>query len=83
MSVDPRLQNVQLLALAAFRIQQRQQRAVPDWQHTVGLAALLEAAKQLPPREPGDLEGVYEDAPGFGGLLWQARQWQQEDAHGA
>jgi hypothetical protein len=74
-TLDPRLADPILLALAAKRRQARQQ--TPDWQHTVGLAALLEEAKQLPQRAPGDLEGVYEDAPGFGGLLWQARQWQQ------
>jgi hypothetical protein len=73
---DPRLADPILLALAAKRCQARQQ--TPDWRHTEGLAALLEAARHLPQREPFALEGVYEDAPGFGGLLWQARQQTQE-----
>ena len=55
MATDPRLQHVALLALAAYRLQQRRQRAVPDWRYSEGLASLLEAARHLPPRDPVEL----------------------------
>jgi hypothetical protein len=67
---DPRLADVTLLALAAKR--RLATRQVDAWQHTEGLAALLEAAKRLPPRDPV----ADEDLPttGIGGLLREARQ---------
>jgi hypothetical protein len=45
------------------------------WQHTIGLAALLEAAKQLPPRDPWDLEDLGEAPTGLAKLLKEARAW--------
>jgi hypothetical protein len=80
MPVDPRLTNVQLLTLAAYRLQQRLKHQVPDWRHTVGISSLLEAARSLPRRGPWDLEGV-DTASGLGKLLAEARQ--KEDDRGA
>ena len=54
-------------------------RPLPPWQDTEGLCALLEAAKRLPPCDPADIPGVFAGAPGLAGLLWEARQWQQEE----
>ena len=39
MTSDPRLLSVELLTLAAFRVQQRRQRQPPDWRSSVGLSA--------------------------------------------
>jgi hypothetical protein len=81
MPSDPRLQNVQLLTLAAYRLQQRQQRAVPDWRTSVGMSSLLEAARHLPRREPWDLPTV-DETSGLGKLLAEARQWEKEHTDG-
>lgn len=80
MITDPLLQNEAFLRLAAYRRQQRRQRQGPDWRYIDGLSArLMEAQDQgLPQRDPWDLPGVYEDAPGFGGLLWECRQAQED-----
>jgi hypothetical protein len=78
MALDPRLANETLLRLAAFRLQNGPRPLLPSWQETDGLAALLAYASRLPPCAPEDVPGVREDAPGLGGLLWAARQWQQE-----
>jgi hypothetical protein len=72
MATDPRLGNTSLLALAAFRIQQRRQQAVPDWRYTEGLAALLAAARSLPTRAPFALPSV-EECDGMERLLAEAR----------
>jgi hypothetical protein len=81
MATDPRLENTSLLALAAFRVQQRRQHAVPDWRHIVGISQLLEVARSLPTRGPWELPDL-EAAGAMGWLLAEARQW--EDArHGA
>ena len=40
MPTDPRLQNIALLTLAAYRLQQRLQHQVPYWRHSEGLASL-------------------------------------------
>ena len=80
MSTDPRLQNTALLTLAAWRIQQRHQAArtaPPDWRYSEGLAALLEAARHLPRREPWALPSM-EDDSGLAGLLREARARQQD-----
>lgn len=79
---DPRLSNVQLLTLAAYRIQQRRQQHLPDWRYTEGISALLGAARSLPKRDPWDLEGV-DTTSGLGKLLAEAQQWQQGGEHGA
>lgn len=79
---DPRLLDPTLLRLAALRLQHGPP-PLPDWQHAEGLAAILDAAKRLPPIDPWDLPGVYQNAPGFGGLLWEAREWAKEQDHGA
>jgi hypothetical protein len=83
MPSDPRLQDIQLLTLAAYRLQQRQQRAVPDWRYSVGMSALLEAARHLPRRGPWELPDVESDDTGLGRLLREARQWEKEHPHGA
>jgi hypothetical protein len=72
---------VQLLTLAAYRLQQRQQHQVPDWRYTTGISALLEAARSLPKREPFALPDL-EECTGLARLLAEARQWE-EDRHGA
>ena len=54
---DPRLRSVELLTLAAYSLQQRRQRAVPDWRYTEGISALLAAAKALPRERPVDDAG--------------------------
>ena len=77
---DPRLADLALLSLAAMRARRRQQ--VPDWPSTHGLAALLEAARALPEREPWSLPSV-KDGSGLARLLEEARQRQQEGAGGA
>jgi hypothetical protein len=63
---------VQLLTLAAYRLQQRQQHHLPDWRHAEGLCALLEAAKRLPQRGPWELPAV-EECSGMARLLAEAR----------
>jgi hypothetical protein len=81
MSVDSRLADPILLVLAAKRrLAQRQ--AAPAWLESEGLAALLEAARSLPTREPFALPSV-EESGGLAKLLAEARQWQKEDGHGA
>ena len=76
MSVDPRLENVQLLTLAAYRLRQRRLTPQPaDWRNTQGLAALLDAARHLPRREPFDLPDL-EECTGMARLLTEARQWE-------
>jgi hypothetical protein len=82
MSADPRLQNVQLLTLAAFRIQQRRQHQVPDWRYTEGISSLLAAAKALPQRGPWELPDL-EASGSMGRLLAEARQWEKEHPRGA
>jgi hypothetical protein len=84
MTTDPRLQNVSLLTLAAMRVQHRLASQPPDWQHTEGLCALLEAARQqaVPPRDPWARPPV-EACTGLARLLAEARQWQGEGRHGA
>ena len=72
MTIDPRLTNVPLLTLAAFRIQQRRQHQAPDWRTTQGLASLLEAARSLPKREPFVLPAP-EACTGLERLLAEAR----------
>jgi hypothetical protein len=72
---DPRLADPVLLALAAKRLLHRQaQPPVPSWEETDGLASLLDYARRVPPCAPEAIPGVHEHAPGFGGLLWAARQ---------
>jgi hypothetical protein len=44
------------------------------WEHTVGISALLEAARHLPKREPWDLPTV-DETTGMGKLLAEARAW--------
>lgn len=82
MPIDPRLENVSFLTLAAYRLQQRRQHQVPDWRHTAGLASLLEEARHLPQRSPWDLSAL-DERSGLGRLLAEARQWQQEVDDGA
>ena len=50
-----------------------------QWGKSEGLCAILDYAKRLPACDPLDLHGVYQNAPGFGGLLWEARQAQREE----
>lgn len=80
MSTDPRLQNTQLLTLAAMRLRERLKQA-PAWERTVGLCALLEAAKALPRRDPWDLPDL-DPRDGLARLLIEARQWQKEGDRG-
>jgi hypothetical protein len=80
MPSDPRLENVQLLTLAAFRLQQRRQHQVPDWRSSVGLASLLDAARSLPARAPFALASL-EECTGLERLLAEARL--KGGAHGA
>jgi hypothetical protein len=74
---DPRLANEALLRLAAFRLT-HDPRPLPPWPEAEGLHAVLEAARRLPQRDPWDLPGVYQNAPGLAGLLWEARQQTRE-----
>ena len=77
-TIDPRLADATILVLAAKRCQARQQ--APDWRQAEGISALLEVARRLPRREPGeDLDG----GGSMARLLEQARQWQKEHADGA
>lgn len=79
MTTDPRLQNVALLTLAAFRIQQRRLTVPrPHWSTTEGLASLLDAAKALPTRSPWDLPDV-DDRSALGRMLAEARRWTQQE----
>ena len=82
MTTDPRLQDVSLLTLAAMRAAQR--RRTQDWQHTEGLHALLESARQqaLPRRSPWDLPDL-DPCDGLARLLEEARQRQGEGQDGA
>jgi hypothetical protein len=82
MPSDPRLANVQLLTLAAFRVRRRRQEAVPDWRTSVGISSLLEAARHLPRRDPWDVESL-DATSGLGKLLAEARQWEKEHDDGA
>ena len=79
MANDPRLLSVELLTLAAFRLRERRQSQPPDWRSSVGLSALLAAARALPQREPWDLPDL-EPRDGLAGLLAEARSWDQEAA---
>ena len=57
----------------------------PDqaWQHTLGLSALLEAAKGLPPRDPFALPDLDEEPrTGLGALLVEARRWKADQPLG-
>lgn len=81
MPTDPRLCDIQLLTLAAYRLQQRRQHQIPDWRSTEGLSALLAAARHLPQRGPWDLPDL-EASGSMGKLLAEARQWEA-DRHGA
>jgi hypothetical protein len=72
MTPDPRLQDTKLLALAAFRLQQRRQHQVTDWRYTEGISALLDAARSLPKREPFSLPAA-EECDGMARLLAEAR----------
>lgn len=77
---DPRLADPLLLALAGKRLLHRQaQPTFPDWEQVEGLAAILDYARRLPPVDPWDLPGVYQNAPGLGGLLWEARELTQRE----
>jgi hypothetical protein len=82
MPIDARLANTALLTLAAYRLQQRRQHAIPDWRTTTGLASLLEAARGLPQRDPFALPSV-EECTGLERLLAEARQWEKEHDDGA
>ena len=75
MATDPRLLDTTLLTLAALRARRRQQ--VPDWPSTVGLSALLDAARSLPRRDPWAVDTL-DTTSGLGKLLAEARQAQQE-----
>lgn len=77
MSPDPRLQSVEVLTLAAFRLRERRQHQGPDWRTSVGLSALLQAARALPQRDPWDTDGL-EDRGSMGQLLKEARLWVAE-----
>ena len=79
MTLDPRLAQVPLLVLAAMRARQRRQ--IDDWRHTEGLAALLQTANALRPRDPWALPAL-EECRGLARLLAEARQWP-EGRHGA
>jgi hypothetical protein len=79
-TLDPRLTSEALLRLAAWRLTHGPPR-LPALPEEDGLCALLQHAALLrqhgllPPRDAEDVEaGVYEGAPGFGGLLWEARK---------
>jgi hypothetical protein len=78
MSVDPRLADMTLLALAAKR--RHAKRQVPDWRSSVGISQLLEAARSLPKREPFALPSV-EECSGMEKLLAEARL--KGEGHGA
>jgi hypothetical protein len=78
-SIDHRLADPILLALAAKRCQARQQ--LPDWRQTEGLSALLDAAKHLPKREPFALPDL-EECTGMARLLAEARRWEKEHPRG-
>ena len=73
MTLDPRLTNVALLTLAAYRIRQRRQREVPDWRYGEGLASLLASARSLPQRSPWDLPDL-ESGNSMARLLAEARR---------
>ena len=47
------------------------------WEHTHGLAALLEAARKLPPVDPWEPPVVR--PAGLGGLLWDIYQHQERE----
>jgi hypothetical protein len=74
-SVDARLADLTVLVLAAKRCQAKQQ--VPGWRQSEGLAALLQAAKALPPRGPWELLDL-EAAGSMGKLLAEARRWEDD-----
>ena len=81
---DPRLTNPLLLAMAAQRLRYKREHPAPEpWLEGEGISSLLAAARRLPPRTPEEeAESVYENAPGMGGLLWQARQWLKDREQG-
>jgi hypothetical protein len=85
MSTDPRLTNVTLLTLAAFRVRERcQSGRGAAWEHTAGLSALLDAARQqaLPQRAPWSLPDL-DPCDGLARLLAEARQRQKGGDDGA
>jgi hypothetical protein len=83
MPADPRLRDIQLLTLAAYRLQQRRLTPQPPhWEATEGLAALLAVARRLPQRAPFDLPAV-EECTGMAKLLAAARASEKEHQHGA
>ena len=73
MRLDPRLADLALLRLAAYRLRHGPPR-LPPWQETEGLCALLEAAKRLPPCDP---EALAAGTGPFAQLLREARLWTQ------
>jgi hypothetical protein len=78
MPTDPRLDNIALLTLAAYRLQQRRQVVPrPDWRYSEGLSSLLEAAQALPERDPWDLPSA-PNGGSMGRLLEEARQWRRK-----
>jgi hypothetical protein len=79
MRLDPRLANLALLRLAAFRLQHGPP-PPPDWEQLEGLSAILDYAKRLPPRDPWDTDGVAET--GMGKLLREAKAWVQAEREG-
>jgi hypothetical protein len=75
MPIDARLGNDTILLLAAKRLAARREAdAASDWEHTVGLASLLEASRHLPKVEPWDLPDLAPSG-GLGRLLAEARAW--------
>ena len=72
---DPRFSRYTVLLLAAKRVWRRHRTA---WERTEGLAALLEAARSLPKRDPWDLPDL-DTTSGLGKMLAEARAWQKEE----
>jgi hypothetical protein len=65
MATDPRLGNASLLALAAFRLQQRRQHQVPDWRYTEGISSLLASGPVLATQRPmGPVRRGHDDRDG-------------------
>jgi hypothetical protein len=86
MRTDPRLASVELLTLAAMRVQRKREEACtqpPDWRACEGISSLLAAARHLPKREPWEDMPTVDTTSGLGKLLAEARQWQKGGAHGA
>jgi hypothetical protein len=82
MPMDPRLSNDTLLLLAAKRLAfKREADAASHWEHTTGLASLLEASRRLPQREPWSVDGLARRS-GLGQLLAEARAGRKEGTDG-